>query len=173
LNPQDVRERVAGRSRSVAQGFAQFLLRGKVSDLAVAVVIGAAIGALVSAFVKDIFMPLVSALFGSHAQFSGRSVPIRGEKLLYGDFLNQLVSFIAIATVVYFFVLVPMNKLVSNAYFAPPPDPATRKCPECLSEIPKAARRCTYCTSEVPTLDDTVVVERLAYLVLCKCKDAL
>lgn len=155
LDPRSVGKGVARRGQSIAQGFAQFLLRGKVVDLAVAVVIGAAAGGAVTSFVKDIFTPVIGALFGSHVQFSGRYIHLRGERIMYGDFINAFVSFLIVALVVYFFVIVPSNKLVTNAYFSPPPDPATRKCPECLSEIPKAAKRCSYCTSPVePLLDE-------------------
>lgn len=148
IEPKAVGHKVAREGRTVAQGFAQFLLRGKVIDLAVAVVIGAAAGSAITAFVQDVFMPLLTALYTlSH--------PV----IKYAEFAKQGISFLIIAMVVYFFVIVPSNKLVTNAYFAPPPDPATRKCPECLSEIPKAATRCAYCTSAVtPLPEDTVVV---------------
>lgn len=138
IEPKAVGHKVAQESRTVAQGFAQFLLRGKVIDLAVAVVIGAAAGAVITSFVQDVFMPLLTALFSWHH-------PV----IKYALFAKEGLSFLIIALVVYFFVIVPSNKLVTNAYFAPPPDPATRKCPECLSEIPRAAIRCAYCTSAV------------------------
>ena len=141
IEPKAVGQKVARGGRTVAQGFAQFLLRGKVIDLAVAVVIGAAAGSAITAFVQDVFMPFLTALFTFHHP-----------AVKYGDFAKQGISFLIIAMVVYFFVIVPSNKLVTNAYFAPPPDPATRKCPACLSEIPRAATRCAYCTSEVTPL---------------------
>ncbi|MDQ2873226.1 MAG: large conductance mechanosensitive channel protein MscL, partial [Candidatus Eremiobacteraeota bacterium] len=131
--------RVASEGSSIARGFAQFLLRGKVVDLAVAVVIGGAAGSFVTAFVKDIFTPLLSVIFGSHAEFAARTIEIRGSVVRYGEFTDSLLAFLAICAAVYFFVIVPTNKLVTNAYFEAPPDPATRKCPECLSEIPKGA----------------------------------
>lgn len=147
IEPKAGGHKVARDSRTVAQGFAQFLLRGKVIDLAVAVVIGAAAGSAITAFVQDVFMPLLTALYTlSH--------PI----IKYGEFAKQGISFLIIAMVVYFFVIVPSNKLVTNAYFTPPPDPATRKCPECLSEIPKAATRCAYCTSPVSPIPEENLV---------------
>lgn len=148
IEPKAVGHKVAQESRTVARGFAQFLLRGKVIDLAVAVVIGAAAGAVITSFVQDVFMPLLTALYTWHR-------PV----IQYGRFAKEGLSFLIIAMVVYFFVIVPSNKLVTNAYFAPPPDPATRKCPECLSEIPRAATRCAYCTAVVtPIPEETLVV---------------
>ncbi len=147
--------RVAAESSSMARGFAQFLLRGKVVDLAVAVIIGGAAGSFVTAFIKDIFTPFLSMIFGSHAEFAVRTIEFHGSILRYGEFINSLLSFLAICAAVYFFVIVPTNKLVTNAYFEAPPDPATRKCPECLSEIPKGATRCAHCTAKIePLLDE-------------------
>lgn len=144
---------IGSESRTVARGFAQFLLRGNVVDLAVAVVIGASAGAVITAFVKDVFTPLFGALFGAHGPRTGDAYfVLNHSKVLYGDFLNTFVSFLIIAIVVYFFVITPVNRLVTSSHFAPPPDPSTRKCPECLSEIPKAARRCAYCTAAVEPL---------------------
>lgn len=158
LDPKETSLRVANEGRGIARGFAQFLLRGKVTDLAVAVVIGAAAGTFVTSFVRDLFTPLVGVIFGSHMQTGSRYVVLHGEKFAYGDFINQVVSFLAIATVVYFLVILPTNKLVSNAYFQPPPDPSTRKCPRCVSEIPKAATRCAFCTTDVEPLVDEIPV---------------
>ena len=139
---------VKEESKTVARGFAQFLLRGNVVDLAVAVVIGASAGAVITSFVRDVFAPLFGALFGVH-KAADATVTINGSKILYGDFVNTFVSFLVIAIVVYFFVITPVNRLVTSSHFAPPPDPSTRKCPECLSEIPRAANRCAYCTAQV------------------------
>lgn len=137
-------------STTIARGFAQFLLRGNVVDLAVAVVIGAAAGAVITAFVKDIFAPVFLAIFGSRTPHPESAYfTLNHTKIMYGDFLNVFISFLVIAVVVYFFVITPVNRLVSSSHFAAPPDPSTRKCPECLSEIPKAATRCAYCTSTV------------------------
>lgn len=143
-------EGVTKESKTVARGFAQFLLRGNVVDLAVAVVIGASAGAVITSFVKSIFTPLLGALFGTHSpKPSDAYLTLNHSKIMYGDFVDTLVSFLLIATVVYFFVIAPVNRLVSHSRFQPPPDPSTRKCPECLSDIPKTARRCAYCTSAV------------------------
>lgn len=130
------------------RGFKQFLLRGNVVDLAVAVVVGAAFGAVVSAFVKDLLTPLIAAIAGK-PDFSAISFEINNSRFLVGDFVNALISFLLIAAAVYFFVVVPMNALVQRYRKEPPPDPTTRKCPECLSEIPLAARRCAFCTATV------------------------
>jgi large conductance mechanosensitive channel len=129
------------------KGFKQFLLRGNVVDLAVGVVIGAAFGAVVASFVKDLLTPFIAAIFGK-PDFSALSFEINGSKFLYGEFINAAISFLIIAAAVYFFVVLPVNKLVEWSRKAPAPaDPTTKKCPECLSEIPLAARRCAHCTS--------------------------
>jgi large conductance mechanosensitive channel len=129
------------------QGFKQFLLRGNVIDLAVAVVIGAAFGAVVTALVKDLLTPLIAALV-QVPDFSGIAFTINGSKFLIGDFINALVSFLLISLAVYLFVIVPVNALVARANRgAAPPDPTIRQCPECLSDVPVAAKRCRFCTS--------------------------
>ena len=128
--------------------FKQFLLRGNVVDLAVGIVIGAAFGALVTAFVKDFITPLVAAIAGTSK--NGLSFKVGAATFLVGDFLDALVSFVLIALVVFFLVVKPVNYLVSRSRSEAPPDPTTRKCPECLSEIPVDARRCAFCSSEVP-----------------------
>ncbi len=131
------------------KGFKQFLLRGNVVDLAVAVVIGAAFGAVITAFVKDMLTPLIAAIFGK-PDFSSLTFEVNGSKFLYGDFINALISFLLIAAAVYFFVVLPINTLIQRYRKAPAPaDPTTRKCPECLSEIPIAAKRCAFCTAAV------------------------
>lgn len=141
---------VRDESRTMAQGFAQFLLRGNVVDLAVAVVIGAAAGGVITSFVKNVFTPFIAGLFGSHVPHTADAyLRFGGAQIMYGDFFNALLSFIVVAVVVYFFVITPVNRLVSSSHFAPPPDPSTRKCPYCLSEIPKEATRCAYCTSTI------------------------
>lgn len=130
-------------------GFKQFLLRGNVVDLAVGVVIGAAFGAVVTAFTKDLLTPLIAAIV-KQPDFSTMTFTINGSKFLYGEFINALVSFLLIAFAVYYFVVLPVNALVARARKAPAPaDPTTKKCPECLSEIPIQARRCAHCTSVV------------------------
>ncbi len=128
------------------KGFKQFLLRGNVVDLAVGVVIGAAFAAVVSAFVKDLLTPLIAALVGK-PDFSALSFTINRSVFLYGDFLNALLTFLLVAAAVYYFVVLPVNALVSRARGEPPADPTTRKCPECMSEIPLGARRCAFCSS--------------------------
>lgn len=130
------------------RGFKQFLLRGNVVDLAVAVVVGAAFGTVVSAFVKDILTPLIAAI-GGKPDFSSLYFTINNSRFLYGDFINSVVSFVIVAAVVYYLVVLPVNTLVSMSRKEPPADPMTRKCPECLSEIPIGARRCAYCTSVI------------------------
>jgi large conductance mechanosensitive channel len=125
------------------KGFRQFILRGNVLDLAVAVVMGAAFGAVVTALVKDLLTPLIGAIVRKR-DFS----EIAFGKFLVGDFINALVSFLLIAAAVYFFVIVPVNALMARLRRGEaPPDPTTKKCPECLSEVPIAAKRCAFCTS--------------------------
>ena len=129
------------------KGFKQFLMRGNVVDLAVAVVVGAAFGAVVTALVKDLVTPLIAAIVGK-PDFSAIAFTINGSRFMVGDFINALVSFVLIAAAVYFFVVVPVNAIVARSRRGEaPPDPTTRKCPECLSEVPIAARRCAFCTS--------------------------
>jgi large conductance mechanosensitive channel len=132
------------------KGFKQFLLRGNVIDLAVAVVIGGAFGSVVSALVKDLLTPLIAALVGQ-PDFSSISFAVNGSTFLIGDFLNALISFLLVAAAVYFFVVVPMNSLMARLRSGEaPPDPTTRKCPECLSDVPVAARRCAFCATALP-----------------------
>jgi large conductance mechanosensitive channel len=131
------------------KGFKQFLLRGNVVDLAVGVVIGAAFGAVVTAFVKDLLTPLIAAIV-KQPDFSTMTFTVNGSKFLYGEFVNAIVSFLLIATAVYYFVVLPVNALVARSRRSEKPaDPTTKKCPECLSEIPIDARRCAFCTSVV------------------------
>jgi large conductance mechanosensitive channel len=131
------------------KGFRQFLMRGNVIDLAVAVVIGAAFGAVVTALVKDLITPLIAAI-GGKPDFSAIVFTVNGSKFLIGDFINAIVSFLMIGAAIYFFVVAPMNALMARVRRGEaPPDPTTKKCPECLSEIPIAARRCAFCTTAV------------------------
>ena len=130
-------------------GFKQFILRGNVVDMAVGVVIGAAFGAVVTALTKDLLTPLIAAVV-QKPDFSAISFTLNGAVFPIGDFLNVAVSFLLIATAIYFFVVVPVNALISRMRTAPAPsDPTTKKCPECLSEIPSQARRCAHCTQPV------------------------
>ncbi len=126
------------------QGFKAFILRGNVVDLAVAVVIGGAFGAIVTALVKDLITPLIAAIVGK-PDFSALTFEINNSKFLYGDFINSVVSFLLIATAVYFFVVVPLQHLLPKKAEEAPP--ALKDCPECLTSIPAAAKRCSACTS--------------------------
>jgi large conductance mechanosensitive channel len=141
---------------SLANDFKAFILRGNVVDLAIAVVIGAAFGAVITALVEDFITPLIAAL-GGQPDFSALSFTINDSIFRYGHFLNAVISFLIIAAVVFFLVVVPLNALVARSRREPTPDPTTRKCPECLSEIPLAARRCAFCTAEVEPATGAVV----------------
>ena len=128
--------------------FRAFILRGNLVDLAVAVVIGAAFTALVNAFVKDIITPLIAAIFGKH-DFSTLAFTINGSRFAYGDFINAVLTFVIVAAVLFFFVIRPVNALLSRRRTEPPVDEDVRACPECLSEIPVAAMRCAFCTTQL------------------------
>ena len=128
-------------------GFKKFLFRGNVVDLAVAVVMGAAFGAVVTSLVTHLLTPLIAAVAGK-PDFSAYSSDLNGSKILWGNFLNALISFLMIAAAVYFFVVAPMNAWQERRNRGQaPPDPTTKKCPDCLSEVPIAARKCAFCTS--------------------------
>lgn len=127
------------------KGFKQFILRGNVVDLAVGVVIGASFSNIVNALVKDILTPFISAIAKS-PDFSKLFFTINGSSIMYGNFLNALISFLLVAIAVYFFVITPINYLVSKSKKEAPADPSSKKCPECLSEIPIEATRCAHCT---------------------------
>ena len=129
------------------KGFRDFILRGNLVDLAVAVVIGAAFGAIVTALVKDLVTPLIAAI-GGKPNFANLSFTINKSHFLYGDFLNALITFVIIAAVVFFFVVKPVAALLERLMPKKDVGPL-RECPECLSDIPTAARRCSFCTSEV------------------------
>lgn len=131
------------------RGFKQFILRGNVVDMAVGVVVGAAFATVVAAFTKDLLTPLIAALAGK-PDFSAIKFTVNGSQFLLGDFINAAIAFLLVAAAVYFFVVTPVNLLVSRMRTAPAPaDPTTRKCPECLSEIPIDARRCAHCGQPV------------------------
>ncbi len=125
--------------------FKQFILRGNVVDLAVAVVIGAAFSGVVNSMVKDLITPLIAAI-GGQPDFSRLSFTINGSQFLYGDFLNSMIAFLILAAVVFFFVVTPVNHLmaISNRS-AKSDEPGSKKCAECLSEIPTKAKRCAHC----------------------------
>jgi large conductance mechanosensitive channel len=128
------------------KGFRDFIMRGNVIDLAVAVVIGGAFSAIVNALVKDLITPLIGAL-GGKPDFSGVYFTVNHSKFMIGDFLNALISFLIIAAVIYFFVVLPMNKLMARIKQGDKVDPSDKTCPECLSLIPAKARRCKYCSA--------------------------
>lgn len=129
--------------------FRKFILRGNTVDLAVAVVIGAAFGAIVTSLVRDLVTPLIAAI-GGQRDFSNLYFTINNSKFLYGDFINAVISFLLIATVIFFLVVQPVNKLTERmSSNKTSEDPSEKKCPECLSKIPKAATRCAFCTSKV------------------------
>lgn len=131
------------------KGFRDFILRGNVVDLAVAVVIGAAFTAIVKAFTNDIITPLIGAIFGGKGTFGNLSFRLHHSVFLYGDLINAIIYFVIVAAVVYFFVVQPVAILLAR--FNPPvPEepPATKECADCLSTIPAAASRCAFCTVE-------------------------
>jgi large conductance mechanosensitive channel len=127
--------------------FRDFILRGNVVDLAVAVVIGAAFGAVVTSMVEDILTPIVAAIFGE-PDFSGLTFEINGSVFRYGEFINAVIAFLTVAAAIFFVVVKPMNALTARTRRpAPDAEPTTRTCPECLSDIPLGARRCPFCTT--------------------------
>ena len=128
--------------------FREFILRGSLVDLAVAVVIGTAFGAVVTAFVKDLVTPLIAAI-GGKPDFAALAFTINDSKFLYGDFLNVLLAFLIIAAVVFFFVIKPINALMAHRQPDTAVDVTTRACPDCVSDIPITATRCAFCTSKV------------------------
>ena len=128
--------------------FKEFLLRGNLVDMAVGIVIGLAFAAVITALVADLITPLIAAI-GGNPDFSSLSFTINNSHFLYGDFINALITFIVIAAVIFFLVVKPVNALVARRQVEAPVDTDVRPCPECLSEIPKAARRCAYCSAEV------------------------
>jgi large conductance mechanosensitive channel len=132
----------------IAKEFRDFILRGNVVDLAVGVIIGGAFGGIVTALVKDIITPFIG-MFGK-VDLSNLNTTIHGAKFGFGDFLNVVVSFLIIAFVVFFFIVKPVNHLMSLRKTETPVAPTTRECPYCLSSIPAAASRCAFCTAEVP-----------------------
>jgi large conductance mechanosensitive channel len=130
-------------------GFKKFILRGNVVDMAVGIVIGAAFAGVVGALTKDLLTPLIGALVKA-PDFSKLKFTLNNSEFLYGEFVNAVISFLLVATAVYFFVVTPVNALVARMNRGEaPPDPTTKKCPECLSEIPIDARRCAHCSQPV------------------------
>jgi large conductance mechanosensitive channel len=134
--------------KDTTQEFKAFVLRGNLVEMAVGIVIGLAFAAVVTALVADLITPLIAAIFGSH-DFSALTFTINGSTFHYGDFINALITFVCIAAAVFFFVVKPVNALIARSRKEGTPDPETRNCPQCLSEIPIAASRCAFCTTEV------------------------
>jgi large conductance mechanosensitive channel len=131
------------------KGFKEFILRGNVVDMAVGIVIGAAFGTVVTALVKDLLTPFIAAIVKA-PNFSGMTFTINGSQFMYGDLINAVISFLIVAAAVYFFVVMPINKLMEKFHKpAPAEPPKTKKCPQCLSDIPLAAKRCAFCTQPV------------------------
>ena len=131
------------------KGFRDFILRGNVVDLAVAFILGAAFNAIVNSLVKDVVMQFIAAA-GGQPDFSALKIYVHGTPIMIGNFLNATVSFLIVAFVVYFFMVLPINSLIAR-FKGPAPEvpPATKACPECLSEIPVGAKRCAQCTQIV------------------------
>lgn len=131
---------------TILKGFKDFISRGNVVELAVAVVIGAAFGVVITAFVENLITPLIAMIFGE-PDFGDLSFTINDSVFGYGAFLNALFAFLTISAAIYFFVIVPMNHLEERRKQGA--DPENKDCPECLSEIPAKARRCPFCTAEL------------------------
>ncbi len=141
---------MAEEKKGVVTEFKEFILRGNVVELAVAVAVGAAFTAVVNSFVKDLITPLVAAVFGKN-DFSTLNFKINDSQFNYGNFINAVIAFLSIAFVIFFFVVKPLNHLSERRRKGLDEDESDeRPCPDCLSSIPKAATRCAFCTSEVP-----------------------
>jgi len=132
------------------RGFRTFLLRGNVVDLAVAVVIGTAFAAVVAAFTTAFITPLIALIFGKHDAFNGLSFTVNGVQFPFFMIIDKLIAFIATAAIVFYLVVTPVNALIARSRREAPADPTTKKCPECLSEIPLAAKRCAFCAQPQP-----------------------
>ncbi len=143
---------MAEKKKGILAEFKEFILRGNVVDLAVAVVVGAAFGAVVNALVRDLLTPLIAAIFGK-PDFGALKFTVNDSQFLYGDFLNAVITFVSIAAAVFFFVVKPLNYLMERRRRGEDEDDTDeRPCPDCLSSIPKEAKRCAFCTSEVTPL---------------------
>jgi large conductance mechanosensitive channel len=128
--------------------FKQFLLRGNVVDLAVGVVVGAAFGSVVTSLVSDILTPFIGAI-AKVPDFSDLTFTLNGSKFMYGHFLNVIISFVLVSASIFFFVVKPINLLISKSKKEAPSDPTTKRCPECLAEIPIQAKRCSHCAQVI------------------------
>lgn len=131
------------------KGFKAFILRGNVVDLAVGVIIGAAFGTVVAALVRDLITPVIAAIVGK-PNFGGLRFTVNSSTFLYGDLVNAVIAFVLVAVAVYFFVVLPVNKLMARRKTEPDVESTTKECPECLSAIPSMARRCAFCTVAQP-----------------------
>jgi large conductance mechanosensitive channel len=127
-------------------GFKKFVLQGNLVQLAVAVVIGIAFGLVIAALVKDLITPLIAAI-GGKPNFANLTFTVHHSKFYYGDFVNAVLSFIIVAAAVYFFVVLPVSKLMNRIQGNK--EATERDCPECTSKIPVAASRCMFCTTQV------------------------
>ena len=144
--------RYSGKDLIMLGEFKKFILRGNVVDLAVAVVVGSAFNSVVQGIVKDLITPLIAAI-GGKPSFANMTFKLHDSSFMYGDVINLIVSFLLIAAVVFFMVVQPLNKLQTIANRSKTPEePSDRKCPECLSTIPRAATRCAFCTARVKPL---------------------
>ena len=141
--------------RTLLRDFRDFILRGNVVDLAVAVVIGAAFTAVVTALVKDLLTPLLAAI-GGQPDFSAITFTVNGSRFLIGDFINAVVSFLIIAAVIFFLVVRPLTALMNRFKTETPVAPETRECPYCLSSVPIKATRCAFCTADLPSQDGAI-----------------
>jgi large conductance mechanosensitive channel len=137
------------------QGFKNFITRGNLVELAVAFVIGLAFATLLRAFISDLITPILAA-FGGQPIFSELNFTINGSTFLYGDFLNALITFVATAAIIYYFVVVPYSRLTALRESEAAAESETRDCPFCVSEIPVQATRCPHCTSQVPAASPTL-----------------
>lgn len=139
------------------KGFRDFVLRGNVVDLAVGIIIGAAFTSVVNSLVSDLLTPLIAAIFGKQ-DFSALYFTWNGSKFHYGSFINAVISFLIVAAVVYFLVVIPVDKLMQR-FMPSKMDLPKRDCPQCLSTIPAAATRCAFCASEVPPVQENPIMQ--------------
>ncbi len=130
------------------KGFRDFILRGNVVDLAVAVIVGAAFTSVVNSISANIINPLIAAI-GGKPNLSFLILHVHGGEIAYGKFLTDVIAFLINASVVYFFIVLPVHTLMQKLNPPAPAEPTTKQCPECLSDIPIAARRCAHCTQPV------------------------
>lgn len=130
------------------KGFKDFILRGNIIDLAVAVIIGVAFTAIVTSFVTNIITPFIAAIIGK-PDFSALVLHVNGGIIKYGDFLNSVISFVLIAGVVYFLIVVPMNYMMAKNKKFEIAEITSKTCLQCISDVPLSATRCKFCTQPV------------------------